>query len=61
MTVHIVPQGTELGLRISGPSELMLLTFDHDTLQAIAPDVSAIGDIRQQDTISDPARQSRPA
>lgn len=44
--VHIVPQGTELSLQLSAPSELMLLTFDHDTLQAIAPDVSAIGDIR---------------
>ena len=44
--VHIIPQGTELAIHLSGPAELGLMTFDHGTLQAGARDVSMNGDLR---------------
>ena len=44
--VHIIPQGTELAIHLSGPAELGLMTFDHGTLQTVAHDVSMNGDLR---------------
>ena len=44
--VHIIPQCTELGIQLSGPAELGLLTFDHRALQAVAHDVSMNDDLR---------------
>lgn len=39
--VHIIPQGTELGIHLSGSAELGLMT-----LQTVACDVSMNGDLR---------------
>ena len=44
--VHIIPECTELGIQLSGPAELGLLTFDHRALQAVAHDVSMKDDLR---------------
>ena len=44
--VLIIPQGTELGIQLSAPAEMGLLTFDHGTLQAGARDDSMNGDLR---------------
>jgi AraC family transcriptional regulator len=44
--VHIIPQGTELGIQLSGSTELVLLTFDHVALQAVARDVSTNSELR---------------
>jgi AraC family transcriptional regulator len=43
--VHIIPQGTELDIQLSRPTELVVLTFDHGTVQAVARDVPTNGDL----------------
>lgn len=43
--IHIIPEGTQIRIEFSGPSELILLSFDRQRLDAICHDLSRNGDL----------------
>jgi len=44
--IHILPPDTELRFEFSGPSELMLLSFDQQNLQTVCHDLGEDGSLR---------------
>lgn len=42
---HVIPQGTPVGIQLSGPSELIVVSFDDDVLRSIAHDIGSHSDL----------------